>query len=77
VAIARALLLSPPLLVCDEPTGNLDADNASQVMDLFEDLRRERGSALVVVTHDPAVAARADRRLHLARGRLASPGGGA
>lgn len=70
VAIARALLLEPPLLVCDEPTGSLDAETASQILRLLQDLRQRRGSALVLVTHDPAIAAAAPRVLTLAAGRL-------
>lgn len=72
VAIARALLLEPPLLVCDEPTGSLDAETARQILRLLEDLRQRRGSALVLVTHDPAIAAAAPRVLTLAAGRLIS-----
>lgn len=71
VAIARALLLDPPLLLCDEPTGSLDADNAAAVMALFTGLAAERGTTLVVVTHDSTVAVRADRVVHLRRGTAA------
>lgn len=70
VAIARALLLEPPMLMCDEPTGSLDASSAGQVLDLFEQIVRERGTTLVVVTHHSAVSARADRVLRLAHGRV-------
>jgi putative ABC transport system ATP-binding protein len=72
VAIARALLLEPPLLVCDEPTGSLDSDTAKQILHLIMELRRQRGSALILVTHDPAVAAAAPRVLTLSKGRIAS-----
>jgi putative ABC transport system ATP-binding protein len=71
VAIARALANRPRVLLADEPTGNLDEDSACRVMELLERLRAERGCTLVVVTHNPDLAARADQRLHLSRGRLA------
>jgi putative ABC transport system ATP-binding protein len=71
VAIARALANQPAVLLADEPTGNLDEDSASRVMDLLEQMRARRGCTLVVVTHNPELAARADQRLRLSRGRLA------
>ena len=71
VAIARALITAPSLLVADEPTGNLDSQSGEQVLDLFARLRAELHLTGVIATHDPAVAARADRRLHLVDGRLA------
>lgn len=70
VAIARALLLEPPLLICDEPTGSLDAETAADVLDLFDVIRTERGCTLLMVTHDPAVAERATRVITLAAGRV-------
>jgi len=70
VAIARALANRPRVLLADEPTGNLDEDSACRVMDLLESLRAERGCTLVVVTHNPELAARARQRLRLSRGRL-------
>ncbi|MEM6288944.1 MAG: ABC transporter ATP-binding protein [Bacteroidota bacterium] len=70
VAIARALVTEPALVVADEPTGNLDAATSTAVLDLFADLRRDRGLTLFVVTHDPEVAARADRVVHLVDGRV-------
>jgi putative ABC transport system ATP-binding protein len=72
VAIARALVTEPALLVADEPTGNLDTTTGAQILDLFGRLRDELGVTIVVVTHDPQVAARADRILHLVDGRFAS-----
>ena len=69
VALARALAPRPALLFADEPTGNLDSANAAHVADLMFDLAAETGSALVLVTHDEALAARADRTLHLRDGR--------
>ena len=71
VAIARALSTRPHLLLADEPTGNLDEESAGRVLDMLERLRAENGCTLVVVTHNPAVAARATHRLHLREGRLA------
>jgi putative ABC transport system ATP-binding protein len=63
VALARALAIHPQLLFADEPTGNLDAANASGVAELMFELVAETGAALVLVTHDPALAARADRQI--------------
>ena len=70
VAIARALANRPAVLLADEPTGNLDEDSAVRVMELLERLRAERGCTLVVVTHNPELAARAEQRLRLSRGQL-------
>jgi len=66
VALARALASEPKLLLADEPTGNLDSEASAKVLDLLAEARRERGLTVVLVTHDPGVAARADRvvRLH-------------
>ena len=69
VAIARALVGSPSLLVCDEPTGNLDSKTSANLLDLFESLNKQ-GYTLVVVTHDEKVASRASRRVHIIDGRL-------
>ena len=69
-ALCRALLLEPPLLLADEPTGSLDPESGSTVVDLLEELQRGRGTTAVVVTHNPAVAARCDRILTLEGGRL-------
>ncbi|HKF74734.1 MAG TPA: ABC transporter ATP-binding protein [Candidatus Dormibacteraeota bacterium] len=70
VAIARALAHRPQLVLADEPTGNLDEDSSVRIMELLERLRAERGSTLVVVTHNPELAARAAARVRLSRGRL-------
>ena len=70
VAIARALANQPAVLLADEPTGNLDEDSAGRVMDLLEQLRAQRGCTLVVVTHNPELAARADQRMRLTRRQL-------
>ena len=72
VAIARALVTGPAVVVADEPTGNLDAATSAAVLDLFAELRRDLGLTLFVVTHDPEVAARADRVVHLVDGRVES-----
>ena len=69
-AIARALVAEPAVVLADEPTGNLDAGTAQDVLDLLVDQVRSRGAALVLVTHDGAAAARADRTLHLLDGLL-------
>jgi putative ABC transport system ATP-binding protein len=74
VAIARALLLQPPLLVCDEPTGSLDLDTAAQILGTLQDLQQRHGATLVVVTHDPAVAAAADRVIRLEGGTVVEAG---
>jgi putative ABC transport system ATP-binding protein len=71
VALARAFVTEPPLLFADEPTGSLDAATGDAVIRLMFDLNRERGSTLVLVTHDPAMAARCGRTLTIAAGRLA------
>lgn len=69
-AIARALLNNPTILLADEPTGNLDSDNGRAVIDLFERIRSEYGMTVVVVTHDRAIARRADRIIELKDGRM-------
>ena len=69
IAIARALANDPPLVLADEPTGNLDSSNGRHVLDLLLQVRRTRNVTLVLVTHDPAVAAVADDRLVLRDGR--------
>jgi putative ABC transport system ATP-binding protein len=70
VAIARALVNDPSVILADEPTGNLDAASGMRVLDLLERLRSERGCTLLVVTHNEAVAQRADQRYRLDAGRL-------
>lgn len=69
VAVARALIHAPDLLLADEPTGSLDAETASVVLDLFDELRRERGMTALIATHDHGVAGRADRAFRLRGGR--------
>ena len=75
VAIARALSNDPPVLLADEPTGNLDLDNGRHVMDLLLEIRRTRGATLMLATHDAALAERADTRLRLRGGRIDATGG--
>ncbi|MBD3853548.1 MAG: ABC transporter ATP-binding protein [Acidobacteria bacterium] len=70
VALARAFAPRPALLLADEPTGNLDGATGRVVLDLLVAMRAEEGATLVLVTHDPAVAALADRRIHLRDGRI-------
>jgi putative ABC transport system ATP-binding protein len=71
VALARALGQQPQLLLCDEPTGQLDSDTSERVLDLIDAVQRERPFALAVATHDADVAARYDRVISLSDGRLA------
>ena len=70
MAIARALVGDPPLLVCDEPTGDLDRQMADQILDLLQEVNRAYGKTIVMVTHDPKAAGCATRQLHLDKGRL-------
>lgn len=70
VALARAFILRPPIVLADEPTGNLDTINGAHVMDLLLDLNRREGTTLVLVTHDPAVAAHATRVLTVRDGQV-------
>jgi putative ABC transport system ATP-binding protein len=70
VGIARAIVTDPTLLLCDEPTGDLDRKSGDEVLDLLQTLNREHGKTIVMVTHDPHAAARARRTLHLEKGQL-------
>ncbi len=75
VGIARAIVTDPMLLLCDEPTGDLDRKAGDAVLDLFDALNREAGKTIVMVTHDPRAASRARRVLQLDKGVLAGGGG--
>ena len=70
VAIARALINNPAIIFADEPTGNLDSNNANEINDLFLKIRKEMGVAIVIVTHNSALASIADRQLHMKDGNL-------
>ena len=70
VAVARAFVTEPRLVFADEPTGNLDSETGEQVIDLLFEMNRERGTTLVLVTHDVELAKRCDRRLHIAAGEI-------
>ncbi len=72
VSIARAIVSDPMLLVCDEPTGDLDRQSAEDVLTLLQALNREHGKTIVMVTHDPKAASRASHTLHLDKGTLVS-----
>lgn len=70
VAIARALAPSPNLIIADEPTGNLDGETGQQIADLLFAQQRERGTTLLLVTHDPSLAARCSRQIHVRSGQI-------
>ena len=72
VALARAFMLRPPIVLADEPTGNLDTTNGAHVLDLLLNLNRVEGTTLVLVTHDPALASHAGRRIVLSDGQIIS-----
>ncbi len=71
VAIARALVADPTILVCDEPTGDLDRKSADEVLHLLQTLNRDYGKSIIMVTHDPKAADFAGRQLHMDKGALA------
>ncbi|MFH1809775.1 MAG: ABC transporter ATP-binding protein [Pseudomonadota bacterium] len=71
VAVARALAVEPALVLADEPTGNLDTETADQIFDLLRDINKQRGTAFLIVTHDPRLADRCDRIINLVDGRIA------
>jgi putative ABC transport system ATP-binding protein len=72
VALARAFMLRPPILLADEPTGNLDSSNGRHVLELLLAMRSEQGTTLILVTHDQQLAGRADRHIVLEDGRIVS-----
>ena len=73
VAVARALVTGPACVLADEPTGNLDRENAARVFDLILELNSRHSAAFVMVTHDPQLAARMGRQLHITDGRIDAP----
>ena len=70
VAIARALVNDPKILLCDEPTGNLDSKTGLQIMEILCDLHRKKGKTVIIVTHDPHIGEYAQRTIRLADGRV-------
>ena len=74
VALARAMITNPPILLADEPTGNLDETNSAQIIDLLFDLQRRRGATLILVTHNAALANRCDHIIHLHDGQIMQAG---
>lgn len=70
VSIARALVADPTLLVCDEPTGDLDRENAEEILKLLQMLNRDQGKTIIMVTHDPRAADHATRQVHMDKGTL-------
>jgi len=71
-ALARAFVIGPKLLLADEPTGNLDGETGQQVVDLLFALRAEHGTTLMLITHDPVLAARCQRQIVIGDGRIKS-----
>lgn len=72
VGIARAIVTDPTLLLCDEPTGDLDRKSGDEILSLLQELNREHGKTIVMVTHDPHASARATRTVHLDKGQLST-----
>ncbi len=72
VGIARAIVTDPTLLLCDEPTGDLDRKAGDEILDLLQALNREQGKTIIMVTHDPHASARASRTVHLNKGQLST-----
>jgi putative ABC transport system ATP-binding protein len=74
VGIARAIVTDPTLLLCDEPTGDLDRKSGDEILDLLQALNREYGKTVIMVTHDPRAAERSNRVVHLDKGMLQESG---
>jgi ABC-type lipoprotein export system ATPase subunit len=75
VAIARALINNPPLLLADEPTGNLDSSTTEEIMDTFEQLNKQEGLTIVIVTHEPDVGSHCGRIIRMRDGRVENDDG--
>jgi len=71
VAIARALLNNPDIILADEPTGDLDEDTEAEIMDLFEDINKNHGVTIILITHNLELAGKAQRKLRMSKGQLA------
>jgi putative ABC transport system ATP-binding protein len=74
VALARALVNDPAIIMADEPTGNLDSRSGKEIMELILKMNRERGTTIIIVTHDPSIAAQTQRIIRLRDGELENPG---
>ena len=74
-AIARAMAVNPKLLLCDEPTGNLDSQNGEEVLKLLQDINSKKKTTIIVVTHDPEIASWAEREFYIRDGILNEKGG--
>lgn len=72
-AIARALINDPEIILCDEPTGNLDQDSQAKVMELLENLNKEKNKTIVMVTHNPELSKRAKKTVHIENGKITNP----
>ena len=72
VGIARAIVTDPTLLLCDEPTGDLDRKSGDEILSLLQTLNREQGKTIIMVTHDPHASSRASRTVHLDKGQLSA-----
>ncbi|HEY9174209.1 MAG TPA: ATP-binding cassette domain-containing protein, partial [Verrucomicrobiae bacterium] len=72
VGIARAIVTDPTLLLCDEPTGDLDRRSGDEILDLLQALNQKHGKTIIMVTHDPHASARASRTVHLDKGQLSN-----
>lgn len=74
MGIARGIVTDPTLLLCDEPTGDLDRKSGNEILDLLQALNQQHGKTIIMVTHDPHASERAARTVHLEKGRLTGDG---